>query len=48
MISAQTLSARSLANVGAFVRLLGYVRYFHPSDPVAAADWEAFTLRHIL
>jgi C-terminal processing protease CtpA/Prc len=35
-------------NLEVFVRLLGYVRYFHPSDQVAEADWEAFTLEHLL
>jgi hypothetical protein len=28
----------------AFARLVGYVRYFHPSDESAAADWDAFTI----
>lgn len=42
------LTGRALANLEAFIRLLGYVRYFHPSDQVAEADWEAFTLEHIL
>jgi len=36
------LSARSLTNLVAFARLLGYVRYFHPSDQAAAADWGTF------
>lgn len=36
------LSARALDNVSAFTRLLGVVRYFHPSDQAAGADWNAF------
>ena len=36
------LSARGLTNLIAFARLLGYVRYFHPSDQAAAADWGSF------
>jgi Peptidase family S41 len=36
------LSARGLTNLVAFARLLGYVRYFHPSDQAAAADWGSF------
>jgi hypothetical protein len=36
------LSARGLTNLLAFARLLGYVRYFHPSDQAAAADWGSF------
>jgi hypothetical protein len=42
--SARGLTARGLANLTAFTRLLGYVRYFHPSDEAAAADWDAFAL----
>jgi C-terminal processing protease CtpA/Prc len=34
------LSARGLDNLRALARLFGYVRYFHPSDASAAADWE--------
>lgn len=36
------LSARGLTNLIALTRLLGYVRYFHPSDQAAAADWGSF------
>ena len=36
------LSARGLTNLLALARLLGYVRYFHPSDQAAAADWGSF------
>jgi hypothetical protein len=36
------LGARGLTNLLAFARLLGYVRYFHPSDQAAAANWGAF------
>ncbi|MEJ0060928.1 MAG: S41 family peptidase [Terricaulis sp.] len=36
------LSARGLENVTAFARLYGYVRYFHPSDEAAHADWDTF------
>lgn len=45
---AHELTQRSFTNLEAFVRLLGYVRYFHPSDQVAEADWEAFALENIL
>lgn len=41
---ARPLSARGLENLTAFTRLLGYVRYFHPSDQAAAADWEKLAL----
>ncbi len=33
------LTERALDNLTAFARLLSLVRFFHPSDAVAAADW---------
>lgn len=36
---AQALTDRQLDNLEAFSRLLSLVRFFHPSDAVAAADW---------
>ena len=33
------LSQAGLARLAALARLLGYVRYFHPSDQAADADW---------
>jgi C-terminal processing protease CtpA/Prc len=41
---ARPLDARGLDNLAAFTRLLGYVRFFHPSDQAAAADWEKLAL----
>jgi C-terminal processing protease CtpA/Prc len=38
------LTARGLDNLVAFTRLLGYVRFFHPSDQAAAADWGRMAL----
>jgi hypothetical protein len=43
----RALEERGLANLTAFARLLGYVRYFHPSDEVEAADWDAFAVRGV-
>ncbi|HEX2080423.1 MAG TPA: S41 family peptidase, partial [Longimicrobium sp.] len=40
--AARPLTPRGVENVAAFARLLGYVRYFHPSDQAAATDWDAF------
>lgn len=37
--SAQALTDRQLDNLEAFTRLLSLVRFFHPSDAVASADW---------
>jgi hypothetical protein len=34
----------ALRNIGAFARLSGYVRYFHPSDEAAEIDWDRFTV----
>ena len=45
--TAQSLTGRSLENLAAFAHLLGYVQYFHPSDQVAGADWEAFAIQNI-
>jgi C-terminal processing protease CtpA/Prc len=37
----RALEGRGGENLGAFARLLGYVRHFHPSDEVAAVgDWD--------
>ena len=41
------ISARGQENLIAFARLLGYVRYFHPSDEAAAEDWDSFAIRGV-
>lgn len=41
------LSRRGLDNVVAFARLLGYVRYFHPSSEAVDVDWERFAIRGV-
>ena len=41
------VTERGLANLTAFTRLLGYVRYFHPSDEAAETDWDAFAVAGI-
>lgn len=33
-----------VANLTAFARLYGYVRYFHPSDETRLVDWERFAV----
>jgi C-terminal processing protease CtpA/Prc len=38
------LEKQGLVNLVAFARLLGYVRYFHPSDQAAAVDWNTFAI----
>jgi hypothetical protein len=38
------LTPRGLENLTALTRLLGYVRFFHPSDQAAAADWDQVAL----
>jgi hypothetical protein len=43
----RAFTERGLANVIAFIRLVGYVRYFHPSDQAAAftpAQWDQLTV----
>ncbi len=41
---ARPLEPRGLENLVAFARLAGLVRYFHPSDQAARADWNRFAL----
>jgi hypothetical protein len=41
------LSARGLRNELAFARLYGLIRYFHPSDEAARADWVEMALRGV-
>ena len=38
------LDDRSVGNLVAMTRLLGYVRFFHPSDGVAGADWNSLAI----
>jgi C-terminal processing protease CtpA/Prc len=38
------LAGRGLENLIAFTRVLGYVRYFHPSDRAAGADWDRLAI----
>jgi C-terminal processing protease CtpA/Prc len=45
---ARPLQGRELDNLVAFTRLLGYVRYFHPSDQAAAADWDQIAIEGVL
>jgi C-terminal processing protease CtpA/Prc len=35
---------RGLENLTAFAKLYGYIRFFHPSDQAAAADWETIAI----
>jgi C-terminal processing protease CtpA/Prc len=44
---ARPVAGRGLDNLVALARLVGYVRYFHPSDQAAATDWDAFTIRGV-
>src|SRR5262245_33447066 len=38
------LDARASENLAAFARLYGLVRFFHPSDEAAAADWASVAI----
>jgi len=44
---ARPLNERGLDNLVAFARLLGYVRYFHPTDQAAATDWDRFAINGV-
>ena len=39
-----TARADTVANLRAFARLYGYVRFFHPSDEASSIDWERFAV----
>ena len=39
------LSEQGLRNLVAFSRALGYIRFFHPSDGAARADWDALAIQ---
>ncbi len=41
------LAGRGADNLTAFARLLAYIRFFHPSDEAAAADWNRVALAGI-
>ncbi len=41
--SATQLSASQLEGLGTLARLLGHIRFFHPSDASAHADWQSLT-----
>jgi C-terminal processing protease CtpA/Prc len=40
----RSLSRQGLANLHAFARLYGLVRFFHPSDEAAVADWDQLAI----
>jgi C-terminal processing protease CtpA/Prc len=42
--AARPVTERGLTNLVAFSRLMGYVRWFHPSDAAAGTNWDAFAL----
>src|ERR1041384_4599289 len=42
--SAGAIDARRVANLHAFARLYGVVRWFHPSDAAARIDWDRFAI----
>lgn len=44
LVPPAALSAQALENLAAFARLYGYVRYFHPSDEAANAEWDRIAL----
>ncbi|MDJ0841484.1 MAG: S41 family peptidase [Acidobacteriota bacterium] len=43
-IYAETPVAQQVENLRAFVKLYGYVRWFHPGDEAADIDWEAMAV----
>ncbi|MDP3773409.1 MAG: S41 family peptidase, partial [Gemmatimonadales bacterium] len=47
MWESRQLTTRGLANLTAFARLLGYVRFFHPSEAGRVTNWDQFAVRGI-
>ncbi|VEP11396.1 hypothetical protein H1P_1020019 [Hyella patelloides LEGE 07179] len=47
MQDAYALSRQGVDNLLVFARLLGYIRYFHPSDRAAEANWEQLAITGI-
>jgi hypothetical protein len=43
----RALKGRGLDNLVAYARLLGYVRYFHPSDQAANTNWDQFAIEGV-
>lgn len=43
----RAISARGLANLRAFARALGYVRFFHPSDQTVRVNWDEFAVEGV-
>ncbi len=43
-LPAQALASRAVENLSAYAQLLGVVRFFHPSDEAATADWSRFAV----
>lgn len=41
------LTQRHLDNIIALTRLIGYVRFFHPTDAAAETNWDLFTINAI-
>ena len=44
---ARELSQRQLQNLIALTRLVGYVRFFHPTEAAKNTDWDLFTINAI-
>jgi hypothetical protein len=44
---ARPLPSPALDNLVAFTKLLGYVRYFHPSDEAIATKWDLFAIEGV-
>lgn len=45
--SPRALTGCGLQNLRAFTKLVGYVRFFHPSDAARRTDWDAFVIRGV-
>lgn len=45
--STATMAPTRIANIRAFAKLYGYVRYFHPADAARQIDWNRFAIHGV-
>lgn len=46
-VHAQQLDSTALRRIATFSKAFGHIRYFHPSDPAAALNWNGFAMHAI-
>jgi C-terminal processing protease CtpA/Prc len=46
-VTAPAPAEQAVANLRAFAKLYGYIRYFHPSDEASAVDWDRLAVHGV-